>query len=495
MSRPIFSMLRGLLASALMVAMVSGLVALLEPHVPSPYLLVVYVPVVMAVAIMWGTGMAAFTAILSAAVYSYVVHRAWFDIDDPSNIVGLAVFLATAVVVGQLAARLHRAAQESARLSEEQSALRRIATLVAQSTAPSAVFEAVTREVGLLCDADLARMERYEEDGTVTGVAAWSRVPAQLAVGTRLALVGPSIAREVRQSGGPARVASFAGASGAIADEAHQLGIRSSVGCPIIVAGHMWGVIAASTKSSKPFPANTESQIASFTELVATAIANAESGAELAASRARVVAAGDETRRRLERNLHDGAQQRLVSLALRLRVAHDLVPPELSAVRADLARVTEELTEVLEELRELSRGLHPAILSKGGLGPALRTLARRSAVPVKVHVDTESRYPQTVEVAAYYVVSEALTNATKHAAASLVEVVVEEQDSALRLCVSDDGAGGADPRRGSGLVGLRDRIDALGGSIVLTSPVGHGTVIRVSLPIERTSGDSPDSSR
>ena len=188
-SRPIFSRLLGLVASALMVAMVSGLVALLEPRVPSPYLLVVYVLVVMAVAIVWGTGMAAFTAILSAAAYSYVVHRAfWSLIEDPSNVVGLTVFLATAVVVGQLTARLHRAAQESERLSEEQSALRRIATLVARSTAPSEVFEAVIREVGLLCDADLARMERYEADGTVTGVAAWSRIRSLSRSGIRCAL-------------------------------------------------------------------------------------------------------------------------------------------------------------------------------------------------------------------------------------------------------------------------------------------------------------------
>jgi K+-sensing histidine kinase KdpD len=359
-SRPIVTKLRGLLAGTLMVAAVSGLVAFLDPRFPLPYLLVIYVLIVMAVAVVWGTGMAAFTAVLSTAAFSFVVHPAFsFHIGDPSNIVGLAGFLATAVVVGQLAARLRRAAVESARLSDEQSALRRVATLVASSAAPPAVFEAVTREVGLLCNADLARMERYEEDGTVTGIAAWTGVPVQLAVGTRFALMGPSIAREVRQTGGPARVASFTGAMGAIAEEVHRLGIRSSVGCPIFVAGRIWGVSAASTKSNEPFPADTESQIASFTELVATAIANAESRAELAASRARVVAAGDETQRRLERNLHHGAQQRLVSLVLKLRLVHDTVPAELPAVRDGLGGITRELTEVLEELRELARGSIP----------------------------------------------------------------------------------------------------------------------------------------
>jgi signal transduction histidine kinase len=215
---------------------------------------------------------------------------------------------------------------------------------------------------------------------------------------------------------------------------------------------------------------------------------------ELAASRARVITAGDEVRRRVERDLHDGAQQRLISLAFELRIAQDTVPAELPELRADLGQIAEELTEVMEELREISRGLHPTILSEGGLSSALRTLSRRSAVPVELHVNTESRYPPPVEVAAYYVVSEALTNTTKHADASRAEVVVEEQDSTLRLRIRDDGVGGAEPQRGSGLIGLCDRVEALGGSIDVTSPVSRGTVIQVSLPIERKDGDLPSSS-
>jgi signal transduction histidine kinase len=490
--RTILSKWGGLLASAMAVAAASGVIALVAPRVPAPYLLVLYVLVVMAVAIVWGTWMAVFTAVLSIVVFSYlfVYPSVAVLVDDPSNVVGAAAFLVTAVVVGRLTARFRRAALDSARLSEEQFALRRIATLVAQSGPPSAVFEAVTREVGLLCDADLARMERYEEDGTVTGVAAWSRVPVQLAVGTRFSLGGPSIAREVRETGGPVRVASFAGATGAIAQEALGVGIRSSVGCPITVAGHLWGVIAASTKRNEPFPANTESQIANFTELVATAVANADSREELAASRARVVAAGDQTRRRLERNLHDGAQQRLVSLALHLRITRDAVPADLTSLRADLDRASDDLAGSLVELREISRGLHPAVLSRGGLGPALRTLARRCPLPVDVHLHSESRYPPTVEVAAYYVVSEALTNTLKHAAASRVEVDVDERDNNLLLRTCDDGIGGADPRRGSGLTGLRDRIEALGGSIEVISPADQGTTMKVSLPIDRQVGES-----
>lgn len=483
--RTILSKWSGLFAVALAVAAVSGVIAILDPRIHATYLLVLYVLVVMAVAIVWGTGLAVFAAVLSTLVFNYlfVVPRFAFRADDTWDTVGTAAFLATAVIVGRLAVRLRRTAQESARLSAEQIALRRIATLVAQSAPASALFEAVTREVGLLCGADLARMERYEEDGTVAGVAAWSSVPAELAVGTRFSLVGPSIARDVRETGGPVRVASFAGATGAIAQEALGVGIRSSIGCPITVAGRLWGVIAASTKSNEAFPANTESQIANFTDLVATAVANAESREELAASRARVVAAADEARHRFERNLHDGAQQRLVSLAFHLRMTRDAVPAELPSVRADLDRVIEELIASVEDLRELSHGLHPAVLSHGGLGPALRTLARRSSVPVEVHLNSEARYPPTVEVAAYYVVSETLTNTARHAAASRVEVVVDEHDSTLCVSTRDDGIGGADPRRGSGLTGLRDRIEALGGLIEVISARGNGTTIKVSLPI------------
>ena len=492
MRSTVLSKWAGTLAAALAVAATSGVIALLTPHAPAPYLLVLYVLVVMAVAVVWGTGIAVFAAVLSVVLFNYlfVPPPFTFHIDDPSEAIGSIAFLAAAVVVGQLAARLRRTALESARLSEEQLALRRIATLVAHSARASVVFEAVTREVGLLCGADLARMERYEEDGTVTGVGAWSRVPAELAVGTRFSLVGPSIAREVRETGGAVRVASFAGATGAIAKEALGVGIRSSVGCPITVAGHLWGVIAASTKSNKPFPVNTESQIANFTDLVATAVANAESREELAASRARVVGAADEARHRFERNLHDGAQQRLVSLALHLRTTRDAVPAELPTVRADLDRVVEELVASVEDLRELSNGLHPAVLSHGGIGPALRTLARRSSIPVDVHLNSESRYPPTIEVAAYYVVSEALTNTARHAAASRAEVVVDEQDSTLRVSTRDDGIGGADPRRGSGLTGLRDRIEALGGLIEVISTKGQGTTITVSLPIDQPVGES-----
>ena len=208
------------------------------------------------------------------------------------------------------------------------------------------------------------------------------------------------------------------------------------------------------------------------------------SRAELAASRARIVTAADETRRQIERDLHDGVQQRLVSLALAQRTAEAMVPPELRELRAQLSRVVDGLAGALEELQEISRGIHPAILAQGGLAPALKTLARRSAVPVELEVRAETRLPEPVEVAVYYVVSEALTNTAKHAHASAVHVAVEARDGVLELSIRDDGSGGADPTRGSGLIGLTDRVDALGGTIEVASPVGQGTTLLITLPIE-----------
>jgi signal transduction histidine kinase len=485
--------LTGLLADVLAVAALTGLAGLLNPHVSALNLWVLYVLPVMLIAMKWGTGLAAITAVMSAVAFSYffLPPEHTLATTDLQSLVGLGVFLITAAVVGQLAGQMRRKARELAHLAEEQSALRRVATLAAQPGSPSLVFEAVTQEVGQLCQADLARMEHFEEDGSVTGVAAWSKVPAQLATGTRIGLAGPSIARAVWETRGPSRVSDFAGATGEIAREAHEVGIRSSVGCPVVVDGRLWGVIAASKTSPAPFPSNTEVQIAGFTEIVASAIANAESRVQLAASRARVVAAGDEMRRRLERNLHDSLQQRLVSLALRLRLIQDTAPAELPTLRADLDQATQELTDAVEELRETTRGIHPSILSEGGLRPALRSLARRSTVPVDLRIDAGSRYPSTVEVTAYYVVAEALTNTTKHANASHLEIIVEQRDSALWVCIRDDGVGGAATERGSGLIGLHDRVEAIGGTVDLTSPVDQGTLIQVSLPLQRMGGPFP----
>jgi signal transduction histidine kinase len=232
-----------------------------------------------------------------------------------------------------------------------------------------------------------------------------------------------------------------------------------------------------------------EGPLAGFTELVATALANAEAQAALTGSRARIVAAADTTRRRIERDLHDGAQQRLVSLALQLRSTAQAAPPaEAEELRAQMNVVADGLTGVLNELREIARGLHPAILAEGGLSPALKTLARRSAVPVRLDITIDGRLPEPVELAAYYVTAEALTNAAKHAQATVIDVRLTVEAESLRIRVRDDGRGGADPTGGTGLVGLTDRVEALGGRLRLHSPPGVGTTMNVALPLTAPRG-------
>jgi signal transduction histidine kinase len=374
---------------------------------------------------------------------------------------------------------------ELARLAEEQAALRRVATLVAHGAAPEEVFAAVAEEAGRLLPVDRASMGRYEPDGaSSTILAAWGTASELFPVGMRFSLGGHDFATLVAETGRPVRIDNAAdGARGPLAVPVREAGIRSAVGVPVIVEGRLWGVVAVSSRLEEPLPPDAEARLASFTELVATAIANADSRAELMASRARIVAAADETRRRIERDLHDGIQQHLVSLMLDLRTVQAAVPPGLAEVEAGLSRIAERVTGVFEHARELSHGIHPAILSERGLQAALKSLARRSAVPVELDLRTGRRLPDQVEVAAYYAVSEALTNAAKHARASVVDVELDAPDATLRLAVRDDGIGGADPARGSGLVGLRDRIEAVGGTLDVTSPAKGGTTLLIKIPL------------
>jgi signal transduction histidine kinase len=370
---------------------------------------------------------------------------------------------------------------EVGRLADEQAALRRVATLVAGGAAPSEVFETVTREVGILCGADLARMERYTSGDSVIFVAGWSRGDAsELAVGKRFSLEGASIAALVREAGRPGRVDSFAEARGPIAREAQGLGIRSSVGCPIVVEGRLWGVIAASTKSAMPFAADTESQIAEFTELVATAIANAEAQTELAASRARIVAATDEERRRVVRDLHDGAQQRLVHTVVTLKLAQQAVQNDVPALVSEALNNAEQATA---ELRELAHGILPDVLTQGGLRAGVDALASRMAVPVEIDVSV-GRLPVAVEATAYFVVAEALTNVAKHARAGRAEVTAKIEHGTLTVHVRDDGVGGARPDGGgSGLTGLADRLAAIDGELRVDSPADGGTLVAAAIPL------------
>jgi signal transduction histidine kinase len=332
---------------------------------------------------------------------------------------------------------------------------------------------------------DHSTLVRYEADGAATLLAA-RHVPERmkLRVGDRVSLTGENVAAVVQRTGRASRMNSHDNASGPAAAYIRELGVRSAVGAPIIVDSRLWGAAIVGSTRPEPLPPDTESRVGDFADLVATAIANAQTRAELTASRARIVAAGDEARRRFERDLHDGAQQRLVSLGLELRTAEASVPPELRPLKEQISHVVTGLSGVSEDLREISHGIHPAILSKGGLGPALKTLARRSAVPVELELGVERPLPESAEVAAYYVVAEALTNAAKHARASQVNVCVDTEDSSLRLSIRDDGIGGADAANGSGLTGLIDRVDALRGTMAISSQPGRGTSLLVTIPIE-----------
>jgi signal transduction histidine kinase len=381
-----------------------------------------------------------------------------------------------------MARSLGESRDELSRLAGDHAALRRVATLVAHGVPPDRVFAAVTEEVGRLLGADGTRLLRYETDGEATVVASLGQPGFDLPVGMRLSLDGRNVPALVMRSRSPARMDDFADTPSPLAVCLHRLGVRSMIGAPVVVEGRLWGVMTALSTREKAFAAGTESRIADFTDLVATAIANTQARAELTASRARVVTATDQTRRRIERDLHDGTQQRLVSLALDLRTAEASVSAEQPELRAQLTTIANGLAGALDDLREISRGIHPAILSEGGLRPALRALARRSAVPVEIDVPVGTRFAQPIEVAAYYVVAEALTNAARHARTSYVRVEVTERDHWLHLSVRDDGVGGADPARGSGLVGLTDRVEALGGTITITSPAGQGTTLEVELP-------------
>jgi signal transduction histidine kinase len=286
------------------------------------------------------------------------------------------------------------------------------------------------------------------------------------------------------RAGRAARLDNHDDASGPAAARIRELGMRSAVGAPIIVAGSLWGVATVSTSRPEPLPADTEARVGDFADLVATAIAKAEAHAELTASRVRIVAAADNARRRIERDLHDGAQQRLVSLGLELRNVEADVPAGLLPLKERISELVATVAGVSTDLQELSRGIHPAILSKGGLGPAIKVLARRSAIPVELLLGIQQRLPDPVEVAAYYVVAEALTNAAKHAQASMVEVSGDIKGQDLHLAIRDDGIGGADVAKGSGLTGLRDRVEALGGALSITSHPGTGTELHATIPFE-----------
>jgi signal transduction histidine kinase len=437
---------------------------------------------VVAVAVIGGArpALASAAVVLLLGAYAYSPPYDSLSVDLQADFVAFVGFAVVAAVLGILIDQL-------AALAKQQAALHRVATLVARAATPEELSAAVTEEVGRQVGS-ATRMARYESDNSITIVAAWPLPEDGFSVGSRYGLERENIGARVLRTGRPARIDSYRDLSGPVAADVRQLGIRSIVGAPIIVAGRIWGLMLVGTHTRRRLPADTETRLASLTDLLSTAIANAESRAELAASRARVVAASDETRRRIERDLHDGTQQRLVSLALELRAAEARVPAELTEVRASLSGAAKELNDAVADLQEISRGIHPAIVSKGGLGSAIRNLARRSQVAVELDLRLERRLPERVEVAAYYIVAEALTNVARYAQASVVRIGLQASDTLVELSVRDDGIGGADPGRGTGLIGLRDRVETLGGTIEIAGGPAQGTAILARIPID---GGSP----
>jgi PAS domain S-box-containing protein len=369
-------------------------------------------------------------------------------------------------------------------LADEQAALRRIATLVAAEPTPATLFERVNEEVARLLDVPSATLVRYSADDHATVVATYTeRGTSGVTVGADVPLDGDTVVALVHRSGRAERVDSYEGEPGALAERLRALGFRSSVAAPISVGGRLWGVLAASTRQPEGLPANTERRLCDFAELVAQALANADAREMLAASRARIVEAGDVERRRLQRNLHDGAQQRLVALAVALRLVDARIGRDDDAAHRELAGAREHLDQALAELRELARGIHPAVLTDRGLKPAVDALATRAPVPIEVGEIPDARLPEPVETAAYYLIAEAITNVAKYASATHVAVSVRREDGHVLVRVSDDGVGGADPAGGTGLRGLSDRVEALHGHLRVDSPDGGGTRISAEIPI------------
>lgn len=374
-----------------------------------------------------------------------------------------------------------RAEAEQQRLAAEQAALRRVATLVAGNAPPDQVFQTVTEEVCRLLGLRTAVLHRFEDARTSTIVGKFGEPTGRFELGSVNELeVGSAL--QVLQTGTSAR-SNYDELVGPGATELRALGFSGSVGVPITVAGVTWGALVVALRPQEPLPLETERRLQAFAELVGLAVASASARDELTASRQRIVEASDTERRRIERNLHDGAQQRLVALSLGLRVAKDKLRASPEEADELLEEFSHELAQAITELRELAQGIHPAVLAERGLGPALEVLAARAPLMIELDVSLPDRLPEPVETATYYTVSEAIANIVKHSHADSAKVRVECFDRRVEVEISDNGVGGADPDRGSGLCGLRDRVEALDGELSIESSAGRGTVVRAELPV------------
>jgi signal transduction histidine kinase len=368
-------------------------------------------------------------------------------------------------------------------LAAEQAALRRVATLVAGEAPPSRVFEQVTEEVGRLLDLPGASVMQYDGARTARVVGAWAEQGyPNFPVGASLDLDSDTVVARVLRTGSPQRVDTYDTKTGTLAEKVRDFGYRGAVAAPVTVGGRLWGVLVAASASEEGIPEGLEQQLCDFAELAAQALANADAYEKLAASRARLVEVGDAERMRLERNLHDGAQQRLVSVALGLSLVATKLESDPQRARDLLATAQDDLSTGLAELRELARGIHPAVLTERGLGPALDALLARAPVAVDIAALPEGRLPGPVEAAAYYVVAEAVTNVARYAHASGATVEIVRSNGSATVTVSDDGVGGADPTHGTGLRGLAARVEALNGHLEVESTPDRGTRVTAEIP-------------
>jgi signal transduction histidine kinase len=463
----------------------TAIVLLAEHYVPILLLSSAYLLAIIPVAVMYGLGFGMAAAILSSVACDYFFFRSAGDLQvgKATDVMAFVLFAVAAVIGSSLGTSLRR---RHDMLARDQAALRHIAALVSRRVSPADIFATIAEEVARDSAAALSHIVRYESDGSISIVASWSNVRGggygALPLGERLRLDGPSVEALVYQFERPARIERFEELPGHIADIVRRSGIRCEVGSPILVDGRVWGAMVVSSTSPRPLPPNTEERIVNFAELASVAVSHAETRVALIESRARLVASADQAREQIERDLHDSVQQQLISVALRLHNT-SASSSDSEALNRTVKAAEAALAEIIEEIRLIVHGLLPPVLAQAGLAPALRALARRFPIPVPMHIDIAGRLAKEIETATYFVVSEALTNACKHARATTVKVTVTSADGQLHGCVEDDGAGGADASVGSGLSGLANRVEALGGWLSLSSPPGKGTAVKFELPL------------